>query len=252
MTTQLVKIGSTEIPLVSYQNQPVVTFAMIDKVHGRPEGTARKRFADNRERFIEGKHYYLIDSKGLSVLRTEFPGVFGANAPQATLITEHGYLKLVKTFTDDLAWEVQEQLIDGYFRSRSQAPSTELIDLDLLIQQNAMLGKAMIDLKAQREAVILIQQDMSEVRTDIADIKAVLPTAKTHTTVRAFAALHNIRLNPKVAQRIGKRCAHITINQGKAINPVPDDLYGTVNAYPNAVVEQVFADELSGPQGATS
>ena len=29
-----------------------------------------------------------VDSKGLDVLRTEFPGVFGANAPQAMLITE--------------------------------------------------------------------------------------------------------------------------------------------------------------------
>lgn len=245
MTTQLVSVGNSQIPLVIYRDQPVVTFAMIDQVHQRPEGTARKRFSDNRERFTDGQHYYLVDSKGLSVLRTEFPGVFGANAPQAMLITERGYLKLVKTFSDDLAWEVQDQLIDGYFRAKTLAPTS---DIDAMLQQHAMIGRALMEMKAQREAVQAIQQDVAEVKTDIADIKAALPTVKTHTTIRAFAATHNIRLHPRLAQRLGKRCAHITLNQGLAINPVPDDLYGTVNAYPNAIVEQVFADELSSQE----
>ena len=105
MTTQLVTIGSTQIPVVLYQDQPVVTFAMIDKVHQRPEGTASRNFRSNRERFTDGQHFYPIDSKGVDVLRRQFPSVFGANATQVTLITERGYLKLVKTFTDDLAWD---------------------------------------------------------------------------------------------------------------------------------------------------
>ena len=78
MTTQLISIGNNQIPLVMYRDQPVVTFAMIDQVHQRPEGTASRNFRSNRERFTEGQHYYLIDYKGLDVLRREFPGVFGA------------------------------------------------------------------------------------------------------------------------------------------------------------------------------
>jgi len=119
--------------------------------------------------------------------------------------------------------------------------STEPVDLDLMIQQNAMIGKAIIELKSQREAMQAIQRDVS-------DIKAALPTAKTHTTIRAYAATHNIRLAPRVAQRLGKRYSHITINQGLAINAIPDDLYGTVNAYPNAIIHQVFTDEFGGIQ----
>lgn len=247
MTTQLVTIGSTEIPLVSYQNQPVVTFAMIDKVHQRPEGTASRAFRSNRERFTEEKHFYLIDSKGLDVLRREFPGVFGANAPQAMLITERGYLKLVKTFSDDLAWDVQDQLIDGYFRAKTLTPVS---DIDAMLQQHAMIGRALVEMKAQREAVQVIQQDMTTVKSDIAEIKAALPSSKTHTTIRAFAAIHNIRLNPKTAQRLGKRCAHLALQTGRAINHIPDDLYGTVNAYPMDLVEQVFADELGNQEAA--
>jgi len=251
MTTQLVTIGNAEIPLVTYRDQPVVTFAMIDQVHQRPEGTARKRFAENRERFTEGQHYYLVDYKGLSVLRTEFPGVFGANAPQAMLITERGYLKLVKTFSDDLAWDVQDQLIDGYFRAKAMTAGTaQHQDLDYWIQQNQMMMVSLMEAKAQREAITVIQQDVAEVKTDIAEIKAALPSSKTHTTIRAFAAIHNIRLNPKTAVRLGKRCAHLAMQTGRAINHIPDDLYGTVNAYPMDLVEQVFADELGNQEAA--
>jgi hypothetical protein len=33
------------------------------------------------------------------------------------LLTESGYLLLVKSFTDDLAWSVQRQLVNGYFKA---------------------------------------------------------------------------------------------------------------------------------------
>lgn len=33
-------------------------------------------------------------------------------------LTESGYLMVVKSFTDDLAWTVQRQLVNAYFRSK--------------------------------------------------------------------------------------------------------------------------------------
>lgn len=35
-----------------------------------------------------------------------------------TYLTESGYLLLVKSFTDDLAWNVQRQLVNSYFKFR--------------------------------------------------------------------------------------------------------------------------------------
>lgn len=123
MAAQLVRItNEVEIPYLTYRGQPVLTFALIDKVHNRVEGTARKRFCDNRKRFIEGEDYfYLADSESLSVFRTEFPDAIGENAPSLTLITESGYLMLVKSFTDDLSWQIQRQLVKLYFRVKAMA-----------------------------------------------------------------------------------------------------------------------------------
>lgn len=57
MMNELKKIGNHEISVKTYNGKRVVTFKDIDTVHERPEGTARKRFSDNRDRFIEGTDF---------------------------------------------------------------------------------------------------------------------------------------------------------------------------------------------------
>lgn len=74
-------------------------------VHDRPDGTARKRFSDNRKRFIEGEDYFVRKTD-------EAKKEFGFTAPNGlVLITESGYLMLAKSFTDDLAWKKVESPI---------------------------------------------------------------------------------------------------------------------------------------------
>ncbi|WP_083764838.1 ORF6N domain-containing protein [Sodalis glossinidius] len=57
-----VAIQNTAMPVVEYQGKRVVTFAMIDKAHGRPKGTAGRYFRRHRERFIEGSHFFELSS----------------------------------------------------------------------------------------------------------------------------------------------------------------------------------------------
>lgn len=104
-----------------YDGQRVVTFKDIDMVHQRAEGTARKRFSDNKERFIEGIDYFV---RKTDEARREY----GITAPNGlTLLTETGYLMLVKSFTDDLAWQVQRMLVNNYFqRSFLHIPRIEI------------------------------------------------------------------------------------------------------------------------------
>ena len=98
---ELIHIGNKEIRVKEFRGQRVVTFKDIDMVHERPDGTARKRFNDNKKRFILGEDYFVRNSD-------EAKGEFGVTAPNGMyLITEQGYLMLVKSFTDDLAWDVQ-------------------------------------------------------------------------------------------------------------------------------------------------
>lgn len=116
---ELTTINNTEILVKEFSGQRVVTFKEIDAVHGRPDGTARKRFNDNREHFIEGDDYFKITP---SEFRTAIGEMDARQQNDVTLITESGYLMLVKSFTDDLAWKVQRELVKGYFRAKSSDP----------------------------------------------------------------------------------------------------------------------------------
>lgn len=108
-------INNVALTVKEYYGARVVTFKEIDAVHGRADGTARKRFNDNRDHFIEGEDYFKVKC---SEVRPFFgqtpPNGFNPDA-DIILITESGYLMLVKSFTDDLAWKVQRELVNGYF-----------------------------------------------------------------------------------------------------------------------------------------
>ena len=102
-------INGQDIAIKEYQGQRVVTFKEIDSAHGRASGTARKRFNDNRERFIEGVDYYKICS---SEIRTnKIPGIPPATHRDIYLVTETGYLMLVKSFTNKLIGALKQKIL---------------------------------------------------------------------------------------------------------------------------------------------
>lgn len=155
MDNELVRIGNVDILSKEYKGQRVVTFKDIDMVHGRPEGTARKRFADNRRRFVENEDFFVatpqsLENIELSEKRT-LENVVKSNRGTA-LITEQGYLMLVKSFTDDLAWEVQRELVNTYFRSKES-----FIDRSKLSPQMQMFyaladSQAEIEMEQKKQA----------------------------------------------------------------------------------------------------
>ena len=107
---EMVRVNGHDLSVKEYNGKRVVTFKEIDTVHERPNGTARKRFNDNKKHFIEGEDYFVRKTD-------EAYKEFGIIAPNGlTLITESGYYMLVKSFTDDLSWDVQRELVNNYFK----------------------------------------------------------------------------------------------------------------------------------------
>lgn len=205
---QTVTINQSDISVKEYDGKRVVTLKDIDQCHGRPEGTARKRFNDNKVHFIEGTDFFKISP-------SEFRTAFGDNtmgkkqSNDITLLTESGYLMLVKSFTDDLAWDVQRQLVNSYFRVEKQKADNTL---KTQIQQER--AKAML-INAQYRMLKLLMdkpelQKLSPVAVETLQIKAVesvtganlgeyLPEVpKTYTATEIANAFGT------TAQRIGK------------------------------------------------
>jgi hypothetical protein len=137
-----VTIHQTQLPIVEYRGQRVVTLAMIDQVHERPEGTAGRNFREHRDRLIEGADYFKVCVD--EIRRHKTIEVSAKAREDITFLTEQGYLMLVKSLTDDLAWTVQRQLVNSYFRPQQfTVPQTRAEAMRLaadLEEQNELLA----------------------------------------------------------------------------------------------------------------
>ncbi len=112
-------IAEKKICIKEYKGQRVVTFADIDFVHQRAAGTASRNFRENRGRFVEGVDYFALEGDALREYKRTTNFV-GRRINELHLITETGYLMLVKSFADDLAWFVQRELVNSYFNTKTE------------------------------------------------------------------------------------------------------------------------------------
>lgn len=156
----VVSINGNELNIKMWNGQRVVTFVDIDKVHERPEGTAHRNFKKNKKHLIENEDYFVL--KPSDVLKDEFrPLGFEIEKLSnrgTTYLTESGYLLLVKSFTDDLAWSVQRQLMNAYFKLQE---ITDGINSNYPINV-IELNDFMIDLKANLPCVYAQINNMEE------------------------------------------------------------------------------------------
>jgi hypothetical protein len=146
-----VHINGNDLQIKEFNGQRVVTFKDIDNVHGRIAGTARKRFNDNKGHFIENEDFFFIKPKDIgtyeirtSEIQKSEKRTLGFEIPNRGLIfiTETGYLMLVKSFTDDLAWSIQRKLVNNYFKIKSfKNASHTLTEIIRLIRETRSIMK---------------------------------------------------------------------------------------------------------------
>lgn len=198
---ELIHIGNADISVKEYNGQRVVAFKDIDTVHSRPDGTARATFNRNKERFVVGQDYFVCETY-------EAKELFGISAPNGiALMTEQGYLMLVKPFSDDLSWEVQRQLVNGYFKARKLAE-------DLSPQMKLLYGLCDQLVQAEREAK---------------EAKQIADSAK-ETAQKAVKTTENIKEAVKPVfdnwrEEVNKKFNRIQRNADKPFNTLRVEMY---------------------------
>lgn len=124
--SNVITIENTEMQIREYNGQRVVTFKDINMVHQRPTGTAYRNFRNNKQHFVEGEDFIKICVD--EIRRNKIMDVSSKARADITMITESGYLMLVKSFTDDLSWKVQRQLVNAYFKVKNELEQTAISD----------------------------------------------------------------------------------------------------------------------------
>lgn len=139
-----ITVQNSRLPLVEYKGQRVVTFEMVDNVHQRPAGTARASFNRNRQHFIEGIDYIRVSPDDYRAI-THSVYVKHTRKKSAKMVTEFvtllfesGYLMLVKSFRDGLAWQLQRLLVNVYFRAVPEFPELHHVAVPDVAQLETM------------------------------------------------------------------------------------------------------------------
>lgn len=249
-----VTIVDTTIPVLEYQGQRVVTLAMVDMLHHRPDGTAKRHFRENKERFVEGKHFFHLsfqDVKSLDEFRTA--GIV-PNSQGIVVLTERGYSMLVKSFTDDFAWEVQEQLVDSYFDTHKPMSTAEfLVEQANLILEHENKIKALQSRQAETDVRIAeTRQEVKVIGQRAEDAFEAASAAlrhkfgeSDHYTILAFCGKNGIKIDLNEAKIRGMHASKLSATLGKDVIKIPDERYGKVGSYHLSVLNAVFKDKLS-------
>jgi hypothetical protein len=157
-----IQISNKDLLVKEFNGQRVVTFKDIDRLHERVEGTSKRNFSDNKKHFVKNVDYYELSKNDVG---TDFVLTYGFDkkAPRGILITESGYLMLVKSLHDDLAWKVQRELVNNYFRVKSISNIESVVKdicsrvvtslTDIVNTQQEQIGELTNDVKRIEECV---------------------------------------------------------------------------------------------------
>ena len=187
MNNQIVKINNTDLSVKEFNGQRVVTFKDIDMLHERVEGTAKRNFNEHKKHLIKDVDYFEVkqsDFQKYEIRTLEIPN------RGLTLITESGYLMLVKSLQDDLAWKVQRELVNNYFRVKEIVQAKPTCIEDVLIQ-------SLQEMKVVKQTAIEAKEEAAKSREEIQAMREAV-TLDTNGWRKETANLIN-----KIANKLG-------------------------------------------------
>ena len=106
------------ITRIEYRGQLTLTTAQLALFYECNTKQLRQNFNNNRERFIEGKHFFKLEGDELTILKNcveNFDTVITPRTSSLYLWTKRGAARHAKMLSTDRAWEVFEKLEDTYF-----------------------------------------------------------------------------------------------------------------------------------------
>lgn len=130
------------IPILEHQEYRVLTTKQIADFYGVDTAIIIKNFNRNQDRFIHGKHHFLLEGQDLKRF-VEGSCHLDMNlkfSPKLMIWTEKGAMRHAKILNTDKAWDVFEELEETYFRVKELAAAVS--DLPLSGDEDIRLLKA--------------------------------------------------------------------------------------------------------------
>ncbi|WP_304736541.1 ORF6N domain-containing protein [uncultured Desulfovibrio sp.] len=136
---------------ISYKEVPCISTEMLAQAYEVEAKQIRQNFANNKERFVEGKHFYSLSGNELREFKHNveiFDSVkIARNVNALTLWTERGAARHAKMLNSDRAWDVFELLEETFFRVAAERPAEPVGNPDQLTPAHRSELKGIVDAK---------------------------------------------------------------------------------------------------------
>ena len=134
----IAQINNTQVSIINFKSIPVVTTAMLAQLYATDTDNIKQNYTRNKERFVEGKHFFKIVGEELKNFVGDLKSLANATIQVSSktrnliLWTERGAARHAKMLDTDQAWDIFEQLEDCYFHRQEILAKTHKSDREPL------------------------------------------------------------------------------------------------------------------------
>ncbi|BET97288.1 ORF6N domain-containing protein [Xenorhabdus taiwanensis] len=251
--TAVVTNQNSHVPVIVYREQRVITTEQLAAGYGATEKMITNNFNRNKERFVDGKHYFWVEGDELQSLKNcpSLRGSVNKHARNLILWTERGASRHAKMLETDQAWDYYELLEETYFRVRSEMPQAvlpgnyiEALESLLKSEKEKAVISAERDKAIETKAWIGNKREATAMATASAAVRERNKLADLLGQSKNQATILTVEKATKKAfkwQPLKKWCKENNVKPDTA----PDKRFGTVYSWPAAAWLAVYGIDLS-------
>ena len=152
---------------IEFKNQRIMTTSVIAESYGTTEKVISNNFNNNKDKYKEGKHYFLLQGEELKeFLQSSNLGIQNPSKVRSLYLwTEKGALLHAKSLNTDKAWEVYDILVETYFRIKESKP--QCIE-DVLISSLQEMKALRLEINNTKEEVNGLKEENQNIRDLVA------------------------------------------------------------------------------------
>jgi hypothetical protein len=177
--------GMNELIPIEHQGQRILTTAQLAESYGTETRRISENFNANKERYKEGKHFFLLQGDELKQFSDQYGNsVSVERASKLYLWTEKGAWLHAKSLNNDKAWDAYEMLVDEYYRiiesRHRQIIQTDWSKIEKIVKSkfNLFLLSGIPQYKAYTKALVSVEL---ETGVDLSEFKPAPAIASRHT-----------------------------------------------------------------------
>ncbi|MDX8291443.1 ORF6N domain-containing protein [Metabacillus indicus] len=151
--------------LIESNNQRVLTTANLAEAYGTDEKRISENFIRNKERYILGKHFLLLQGEELRYFKVTYPQIAeqSKRAPMLYVWTEKGAWMHAKSLNTPQAWNAYDSLVDDYYNVKvSLQGANKITERDKLHSVMKLAFYHDEDLKEIKQDVATIKKDLEQ------------------------------------------------------------------------------------------